>query len=273
MQESIYERIHKTLTWKRIVGFNVVLFLILIVPLSVRLAQQDTENRSGAAGELEAPPVIPPPNYPAGAPTIERVGTFFGKTGDTVVLVGSNFGDYQWGSHVYVGATEAPEEAIVRWSNAIIEVKIPDTARTGKVWVVVNGQQANWEGNLLLYETSSAAKIGLQKITSGEGRISVSNATGAVRGMVELAYVSDPITIRAGSGVLVTGQVAGSDSLSKKTTITFEMSQPLPSSEVTLAEYSYPGIGTIEIIRAELYGQNGALLPIYADPLSLKLVP
>ncbi len=273
MQESIYERIHKTLTWKRIIGFNVVLFLILIVPLSVRLAQQDTENRSGAAGELEAPPVIPPPNYPTGAPKIERVGTFFGKTGDTIVLVGANFGDYQWGSHVYVGETEAPKEAIIRWSNAIVEVKIPDTARTGRVWVVINGQQATWEGNLLLYETSSAAKIGLQKIVSGEGQIRVSNATGATRGMIELAYVSEPITVSPGPGITIIGQVGGSDSLSKKTTITFEMSSPLPSTDVELAAYSYPGIGAIEIIRAELYNASGRLLSIYADPLALKLVP
>jgi hypothetical protein len=56
MTDNIYERIHKTLTWKRIIAFNLVLFLVLIVPISVRLAQQDTENRSSAAEE--APVII-----------------------------------------------------------------------------------------------------------------------------------------------------------------------------------------------------------------------
>ncbi len=59
MTENIYERIHKALSWNRIIAFNLVLFLVLIVPISVRLAQQDTENRSSAAEE--APMVTPPP--------------------------------------------------------------------------------------------------------------------------------------------------------------------------------------------------------------------
>ena len=33
MNENIYERIQRTLTWKKIIGFNAVLFMVLIVPL------------------------------------------------------------------------------------------------------------------------------------------------------------------------------------------------------------------------------------------------
>lgn len=271
MTDNIYERIHNTLTWKRIAAFNLVLFLVLIVPISVRLAQQDTENRSSAAEE--APVVTPPPNYPAGNPKIDRVSTFFGKTGDTVVVLGANFGDYQWGSQVFVGNVEAPKEAIVRWSNTILEVKIPDGARTGQVWVTSNNKEARWEGSLLLYDVAHAAQIGLQKITGATGKIYTLNASGAVRGIIELSYISEPFTITASPDITITGQTPTVDSLGKKMKINFDIATPLSSNRTELADYSYPGLGSIEIIRAELYDGNGKLLSIFSDPLSIKVTP
>lgn len=271
MAENIYERIHKTLSWKRIIAFNVILFLVLIVPISVRLAQQDTENRSSAAEE--APVVIPPPNYPPGNPKIDRVSTFFGKTGDTVVLLGSNFGDYQWGSRVYVGNTEAPKESIVRWSNAVLEVKIPEGARTGQVWVVVNNNEARWEGSLLLVDVARAAQVGLQKESDTQGKIYTVNASGTVRGMIEVSYVSEPFILTPDSGITFVTQTPSSDSLGKKMKIVFESVFPMNSGRLGIAQYSYPGLGAIEIIRAELYDANGRLLSIFSDPLAIKVRP
>lgn len=271
MQENIYERIHRSLTWKRIVSFNMVLFLVLIIPISVSLSQQDTENRSSAAEE--APIVIPPANYPLGDPKIERVSTFFGKTGDTIVVLGTNFGDYQWESKVYVGNIEAPKAAVVRWSNNVLEVKIPDGARTGQVWVVTNNKEARWEGSLLLYDVARAAQIGLQKLTNNNGKIYVVNAGGAVRGMIEISYVSEPFTLISSAGMTITEQKPSVDSLGKKIKIVFDISSPLTSSRTELAEYSYPGLGSVEILRAELYDSNGRLLPIFSDPLTIKVMP
>ncbi|MEI8232633.1 MAG: IPT/TIG domain-containing protein [bacterium] len=271
MAENIYERIHNTLTWKRIVTFNLILFLVLIVPISVRLAQQTTENRSSAAEE--APIVIPPPNYPVGTPKIDRVSTFFGKTGDTIVVLGANFGDYQWASRVYVGNVEAPKEAIVRWSNTILEVKIPDGARTGQVWIVTNNKEARWEGSLLLYDVARAAQIGLQKITSQTGNIFTINASGTVKGMIEISYVSEPVEITAVPGINITSQTPSVDSLGKKMKINFEATTSLPSTRTELASYSYPGLGALEIIRAELYDGNGKIIPLFSEPLSIKATP
>jgi len=270
MQENIYERIHTTLTWKRILSFNVVLFLVLIVPISVRLAEQDTENRSSAAEEV--PVVIPPANYPAEPPRIDRVNTFFGKAGDTIVVLGSNFGDYQWESKVYVGNTEAPSEAIVRWSNTILEVKIPEGARTGQVWVVTNQREARWEGSLLLHDVARSAQIGFEKKSSTTGSIYTINASGAIRGMIELSYVSEPFVINPISGVTITEQTPGVDALGKKVKVQFVVEQ-LPSSKTELLEYSYPGIGNLEIIRAELFDASGRLLSIFSDPLLIKVIP
>lgn len=273
MQESVYERIHKTLSWKRIVGFNLILFLVLIVPISVRLAQQDTENRSGAAGEIAPPIVTPPPSYPAAPPKIERVATFFGKPGDTIVVIGSNFGDYQWASRLYVGAVEANKDAIVRWTNTVIEVKIPDSARTGLVSIAVNGHESKWEGSLLLYDVARSAQIGITKASSGVAELFVTNASMLSRGMIELSYLSEPVTITASSSVVITEQTNTADSLGKKMRIQFNVVAPISSSQTNLLSVSYPGIGTIEILRAELYDQSQNLISVYADPLDLKTLP
>lgn len=271
MTDNIYQRIHDTLTWKRIIGFNLILFLVLIVPISVRLAEEDTENRSSAAEEV--PVVIPPPNYPALPPSIDRVSAFFGKTGDTVVILGSNFGDYQWGSKVYVGAVEAPKESIVRWSNNILEIKIPEGARSGAVYVVVNNQESRWEGSLLLYDVARSAQVGISKISSTQGRIYIVNASGARSGMIELSHVSEPLNVAALPGMIITGQAQSADSLGKKLKITFDLEIALTSNKAEIAEISYPGLGAVEIIRAELYSASGQLMPIFSDPLSVKLIP
>lgn len=273
MSESIYDRINRTLSWKRIVGFNVVLLLVLVIPLTVQLVNTDTENRSGAAGELEPSPIIPPPNYPVNPPTLERVNTFFGKTGDTIVLIGTNFGDYQWGSKVFVGNVEAPKEMIVRWSNNILEVKIPEGARTGKVWVTINGKQASWGGNLILYDKARATQIGIQKLSATTGRIFLTGGAQVVRGMVELGHASEPLTVLAIGSITVSGQTTGADSLSKTTIINFEAASPISTTQTSILEFSYPGIGTVEVIRAELLDGAGRLISVYADPLSSKLLP
>ncbi len=271
MTENFYERIQQTLTWKKIITFNVILLLVIIVPISVKLANDDTENRSSAA-EVNVV-AIPSPNYPVEPPKIDRVSNFFGKTGDTVVILGANFGDYEWGSKIFVGNVESGDGGVVRWSNTIIEVKIPQAARNGKVWVNINGKEAQWEGSLLLYDVASAAQIGFQKTSSTQGKIYVSNALGAVRGMIEIAYVSEPLNLTASPAITITSQTPGVDNLGKKMKINFDLTTALSSSRTDLAEYSYPGLGTLEIIRAELYDASGRLMSIYSSPLAIKVTP
>ncbi len=271
MTDNIYDRINRTLSWKRVVTFNVGLFLVLIIPLSVNLAQQDTENRSGAAGEIDIPAVTPPPSYPVEAPRLDRVSMFFGKKGDTVVLIGNNFGDYQWGSSVYVGNVQAETESIVRWSNSIIEVKIPESARSGKVWVAVNGKEAAWDGNLLIYDDVSSTKVGLVRVSANEVQFSVTGSSSYSSGMVELGYVSEPLVVTALGSTTIDSQTPGADALGKKMQIRF--SNNGNSSQQPIFSISHPGIGAIDLVRVELYSENGSPLPIYADPLSMKVLP
>lgn len=272
MPENIYERINRTLSWKRVLTFNVGLLLVLIVPLSVKLAQESTENRSGAAGEIEVPAVTPPPAYPVEAPRLDRVSMFFGKKGDTIVLIGNNFGDYQWGSSLYVGNVAAPNDTIIRWSNSIIEVKIPETARSGKVWLSVNGRDAYWDGNLLLYDDVSSTKVGLKRSSATEAQFTVNGATKYKGGLVELGYVSEPLRITAFENVVIESQTTSADALGKKMQIRFNVSSSLPSQQ-TIFTINHPGIGAIDLVRVELYGESGNMLPLFADPLSVKVLP
>lgn len=271
MQESIYARINRTLSWRRVVGFNVVLLLVLIVPISVRLAQEDTENRSSAA--VDVPQVEPPVDYPSGDPKIERVNTFFGKVGDTIVIIGANYGAYQWGSQVYVGDTLVDKDNIVRWSNNILEVKIPSSARTGAVWVSINGKTARWDGSLLLFDVARSAQVGLTRVSPTQGAIYSTNASLATAGMIELSYVSEPFEVVASSAITITGQSTQVDSLGKKMKITFVAREPLSSAKTTLAQVNYPGIGNVEIVRAELHDAGGRMISIFVDPLAIKLSP
>ncbi len=272
MTESIYERINKVLTWKRILAFNFVLVLVLIVPLSVRLTQIDTENRSNAAGELTASPT-PIPNYPKVAPVIERVSTFYGKPGDSLVILGSNFGDYQWASKVMVGNVEAQKNDVVSWKNGVIEVKIPEGARTGNVSVVVNSQTANWDGKLLLYDVSKTIKVGMSKSSATAAALWVEKADNIARGMVELAYVTEPLTITQTDATTITPAPPTVDLLSKKMKVDFVVNQTLPRAQTQLMTIEHPQVGSIEITRVELYDRNGSLVEAYSDPLSQKITP
>lgn len=272
MIENIYDRINRTLTWKRVLTFNLGLFIVLIIPLSVQLAGNSTENRSGAALSLNEEVVEPPASYPVENPRLDRVTMFFGKKGDTIVLLGNNFGDYQWGSSVYVGNALANKDNVVRWSNSVIEVKIPESAVTGQVWVVVNGKRAGWDGSLILSDTAQAARVGLTKLSSNSAGFDLSLAPSVVRGMLELGYVSEPIEIVPGSNTEILSTSTTADALGKKIQVQFSVNGASPA-EARILTINHPGIGAIELVRVELYDSSNRLLPVYADPLMMKVLP
>lgn len=271
MQDNIYERIHQVLSWKRIVAFNLFLFLVLVVPLSVKLTQIDTENRSSAAESEPKPVVAPPPSYPTENPVIERVSEFFGKKGDAIVLIGRNFGDYQWESRLYVGNAQVTSEDVVRWSDNIIEVQIPENARTGKVWAVINGNKAEWEGNLLLSDVGKVGQIGLSKESAREAVVWATNATGVKRGMLEFGYVGEPIVVNLLTEGEILAQTTSVDTLGKKLKIEFTLNSALTSNMTKFVSIQHPGVGNLEILRAEIYDGNENLVNIYVDPMNIKV--
>lgn len=264
--ESVYARINRVLSWKKIVTFNVFLLLVVVTPLSVSLVQEDTETRTGAAGELAAPSPEPPANYPKDSPEIERVRTFFGKTGDTVVLLGDDFGDYQWKSLVYVGGVQTTEDDIVRWSNRVVEVQIPAAARTGKVWVVVNGKRADWEGSLLLYDVNQSVQMGMER-EADKVSLWLEKGEEIASGMVELGYTPISLDVEGGSGIEITSETQSSDGLGKKMRVEFTAKSQLKRVRTEILNLYVGGGGSVEITRAEFYDFTGKLIEVYADPL------
>ena len=74
---------------------------------------------------------------PASVPTITAIQPDSAFAGDTLKIVGTNFGATQGSSVVSVGGTIA--DTIYLWSAVEIDVKIPASAVTGNVRVTING--------------------------------------------------------------------------------------------------------------------------------------
>lgn len=272
MKQSIYHKIDQVLTWKRIAAFNIVLLLALIIPLSIRLSNEDTELRSNAAGEdvLTSSPT-PPPNYPLEQPGIDRVSTFYGKSGDTIIIIGKNFGDYQWGSTLLVGNMQVSPKEIVRWSNTIIEVQIPEGARTGQVSLAVNEQAAVWEGTLVVYDATRASKIGMTASSATVANLWLDKGNSVRSGIIEIAYSGEPTETFASPYITIVSQAGTLDVLGKKVRIEFIINGELPRGLTNILTINHPEIGGLEIVRAELLDASGRIVEVYSDPLSLKL--
>lgn len=266
--ESIYMRIHRLLTWKRIVAFNILLVLVLVVPFSLRLAQEDTENRSEASDE-EVEIQEPPANYPDQPPAIERVKTFYGKTGDSIVILGSNFGDYQWASSLNIGSSIVQKEDVIAWSNSVIEAQIPESARSGQVRVTVSGVSSQWEGVLYVYNEENAVEVGLRVAGEDRGSVYLGKSASVARGVIEIAYTNDPISISALPKVEITNLSNSVDSLGRKVVVEFRVIQPLGRANEDILIVDYSGIGKLEISRVELYTAASQLIDAYSLPLSV----
>jgi len=71
-----------------------------------------------------------------------------GKVGETVGIVGLNFGDRKGMSLVAFGGAPISEDDVVSWSDTNIQVKVPEMARTGEIRVVVGNSSSVWDENL-----------------------------------------------------------------------------------------------------------------------------
>jgi hypothetical protein len=70
-------------------------------------------------------------------PEIISVEPLEGKAGDTVTILGLNFGDHKGLSMVEFGGSPVTEGDVVSWSGTNIQVKVPAMAKSGEVRVIV----------------------------------------------------------------------------------------------------------------------------------------
>jgi IPT/TIG domain len=78
---------------------------------------------------------------PDSAPSITAIQPDSAFAGDTLKIIGTNFGATQGSSVVSVGGTIA--DTLYLWSKTEIDVKVPASAATGNVSVTVDGTTSN----------------------------------------------------------------------------------------------------------------------------------
>ncbi len=270
MDNNIYAKINRILTWKRVVSFNLLLLVALVIPLSVKLTQENADNRSNAANNV-IPSATPIPNYPKQAPQIERVTLFYGKPGDTVVLLGKNFGAFPWDkSQVFVGNKKIKKEGIVRWKDKVVEVEIPEGAVTGKVWIRINGKTSVWPGTLLIYNPTTSGKIGLDK-QNNQAVLWLNNERHLIKHLnIKLSFTGGQVGVQAYPNVEIKKQIQEIDDFGTKLSLDLDITGPMLGSKKPLLRLSKAN-GQIEILEAKPTTAQNKIVPIWADPLALKV--
>lgn len=102
--------------------------------------------------------IIPPPEILGISPTSA-------KTGDIITITGSNFGDIRGDSKVTFTGADANE--YISWSDAEIQVKVPDGAKSGKLYVTVNSVKSN-EVNINITAPPKIININPKAFTIGD---------------------------------------------------------------------------------------------------------
>lgn len=77
-----------------------------------------------------------------GCPEIVSLNPLEGKPGETVTILGLNFGNDQGLSRVEFGGISATQEDVISWSHSKIEVNVPLMGRSGPVRVVVGNRSS-----------------------------------------------------------------------------------------------------------------------------------
>ncbi len=275
MQQTTYQKINKVLSWKRIILFNIMVFFGAVAIVSSSFLQNNDIKTNSRAAEFPTPtPMIisnlEKPDYPSAPPHIDRVGYFFGKPGDTIVIYGNNFGDNQWDSRIFVGNADA-SDSVVRWTNSIIEAKIPYSARTGKVWVVVNKEPSTWDGNLLVISRINKTSIGFDKTSTDKWQLVIDSINDLKSGLIEFAYTGPVPLFTVANGVTIDKKAVSIDNLGNKLKIEFSFKGPIINNAVSLGIVHITNDNQLEITRAEIEDSHNNIIPLFADPLSIKI--
>lgn len=77
------------------------------------------------------------------APTITSITPSSASVGDVVQIKGNSFGANQNNGEVWFGAVKALASDIVSWIDTQIEVKVPEGAITGNVYILAEGEKSN----------------------------------------------------------------------------------------------------------------------------------
>ncbi len=149
------------LSFKKIMLVSLILSLIMAVPLVSFLINRETNLFSSASDHGDAVKIVDESlvPYPKEPPVIKHIEKFYGKSGDSIVLLGSNFAAAQKESTILLNNTVLNKNSIAYWSDTEVEVVLPSTQGLFNVSINVNGRSAQWWGKINVYNDLTTESV------------------------------------------------------------------------------------------------------------------
>lgn len=149
------------LSFKKVIFFSFVFSLVLSVPLISFLIKNETTIFSSASNRPEQKQILDESlvPYPKEPPVISQIEKFYGKSGDSIVILGKNFADAQKESFVYIGNFAIPKENTLYWSDSEVEVILPSLSGIYNVKISVNNKSSVWDYKLNVYNELTTESI------------------------------------------------------------------------------------------------------------------
>ena len=149
------------LSLKRAVLVLFVFSLFLSVPLIYLLSQREKSNFSEAGnnekvGSTVDESLIP---YPEDPPKVVQVTRFYGKPGDSILILGENFGQVRKESQVLFNNKPIFEDDIKYWSDNEIEVALPSQKGVYSIGVSINNKKSFWFGKVYVYDNNTSPVV------------------------------------------------------------------------------------------------------------------
>lgn len=149
------------LSFKKLTGITFLVALVLAIPISVLVVQQQTKY--GSKAYFEKPqPIVPGKKYGSpseGNPQITLVWPFLGKVGDSVLIQGKNLGNNPVDKSLKLGNQKVAEEKILRWTPELIEFLIPPEAQQGPISLIVVNKSATWNFPFTVYTLETKVQV------------------------------------------------------------------------------------------------------------------
>ncbi|MFC1600600.1 IPT/TIG domain-containing protein [Patescibacteria group bacterium] len=156
--------IEKT-SYKTLFGAAIVFAMVLMIPITVYLNQQETKIVSEAYFEKPKPPSPTPTQYGEPSfdtPQITLVWPFLGKVGDSVLIHGTNFGDNPRDKSLVLGSQVISEKSVISWTPELIEFSVPTGTREGTFELInltVTGQKTTWNHPFTVYSQNTKVQV------------------------------------------------------------------------------------------------------------------
>jgi hypothetical protein len=227
-----FKKAIEKMSYKYLFGVAAVFAMVLMIPITVYLNQQETKIEGQAFFKKPTTSTPTPYQYgsnPKGTTTITLVWPFVGKAGDSVLVYGDNFGNNPQNRSIYLDSQQISEADISNWTNEIVEFRIPNEITEGvfeTIKISVASQELAWDHPFTVYSRNTTTQV--KQIDNSLQAINVPQNTTAI---IDL---QDGTQIRS----------------------TFEADIAIPENKT--------------IISIKLIDQNNTPIPFFVDPIEFE---